>query len=54
MNGGREMEELKAQDTYLASFGDLLLEAQARYTAADWKREKGSTKPYIKSQLLSN
>ena len=34
------MEELKAQNTYLASFGDLVLESQARYAAADWKRER--------------
>ena len=35
-----EMGELKAQDSYLASFSDLILEAQSRYTEADWKRER--------------
>ena len=40
MTGGKDMEELKAQDTYLASFRDLVLEAQAGYTAEDWKRER--------------
>jgi DNA-binding XRE family transcriptional regulator len=34
------MEELKAQDTCLASFRDLVLEGQAAYSAEDWKRER--------------
>jgi hypothetical protein len=35
-----EMGELKAQDSYLASFSDFILEAQSRYTESDWKRER--------------
>ena len=30
----------QAQDSYLASFSDFILEAQSRYTEADWKRER--------------
>ena len=34
------MEELQVQAPYLASFNDLLLEAQSRYTQKDWRRER--------------
>ena len=30
----------QAQDSYLTSFSDFILEAQSRYTEADWKRER--------------
>ena len=35
-----ESENLKAHNSYLASFNDFILDAQSRYTRADWKRER--------------